>query len=116
MLHARVAAVGPNGTLVGHRLAEVDANVLQAIRGGRHLRPDDAAQRLVARIGAAVVDVPRIDREDHAILVERDPRVAEGALVAVRARGHVLGARLGPLDRARRSALRDASAQTAICG
>ena len=71
---------------------------LKPIRCRRDLRPDDAAQRLIARISAAVVDVPRVDGKNDAVLVERDAGVAEGALVAVRARGHVLGARLRPLD------------------
>ena len=98
MLHARIAAIGTDGTLVGDDLREVDAQVLQPIGRGRHLRPDDAAQRLVARISAAIVDVPGVDGENHAVFVERHARVAKRALVAVRARGHVLGARLRPLD------------------
>ena len=94
VLHARIAAIGADGTLVGDDLREVDAQIFQAIGCRRDLRPDDAAQRLIARISAAVVDVPRVDGKDDAVLVERDARVAEGALVAVRAGGHVLGARL----------------------
>ena len=41
-----------------------------------------------------------IDGGDDAILVERDARIAESALVAVGARNHVLGAGFNPLDRA----------------
>ena len=70
----------------------------QPIRRGRYLRPDDAAQRLVTRVSAAIVDMPGIDREDNAVFVECHARVAKRAFVAVRARGHMLGARLRPLD------------------
>ncbi len=96
----RVAAVRTHRTLVGHHLIHVDAHVLDAIRPGQHLCPDDAAQRLVPRIRSAIIDVPRIDGGDHSILIQRHTRIEKGALVAVRARLHVLGARLRPLHRA----------------
>ena len=98
MLHARIAAVRADGTLVRDHLGEIDAQVFQAVGRGRHLRPDHAAQRLVARISAAIVNVPGIDGENNAVFVERHARVAERPLVAMRARYHVLGARLRPLD------------------
>src|SRR5216684_3727576 len=57
LLHARVAAIRSHGALVGHYLVHLDAHAFNAIRAGQHLRPDDAAQRLVPRIGAAIIDV-----------------------------------------------------------
>ena len=100
VLHAGVAAIGADRTFVGDRLREIDARILEAINAGKHLRPDHAAQRLVARIGAAVVDVAGREGGDHAVLVEGDSSVAESSLIAVGARSDVLGARFHPLDRA----------------
>src|SRR5262249_48310859 len=97
VLHPRVAAVRSHGTLIGHHLREVDAATLEAIGTGKHLRPDDTTQGLVARIGAAIVDMARSDGSDHAVLAKSDARVAEGALVALAAGGHVFGPRLHPL-------------------
>ncbi len=56
VLHARVAPVRPAGGLVRAHLREVDVNVAPAVHPRRHLRPDDAAERLVAAEGSAVVD------------------------------------------------------------
>ena len=106
VLHARIAAIGADRTLVGDRLREIDAGILETIDAGKHLRPDHAAQRLVARISAAIVDMPRVNRGDDAILVQRDAGVAKGPFVAVRARSHVLGARFHPLDGTPASLLR----------
>ena len=57
MLHARVTAVGANGAFVADRLGEINARILEAIDAGKNLRPDDAAERLVARISAAIIDM-----------------------------------------------------------
>src|SRR5207302_3176138 len=99
MLHARVTAVGANRAFVADRLGEINARVLEAIDAGKNLRPDDAAERLVARISAAIVYVARSDGSDDAIFIERHAGVAEGALVAVGAGSHVLRAALHPLHR-----------------
>src|SRR5207245_8656683 len=61
VLHARITPIGANGTFVGDRLPEIDASVLEPIYTTENLRPDHAAQGLIARIGAAVVDVSRVD-------------------------------------------------------
>src|SRR6266853_1406456 len=98
MLHARVSAIGADGTLVGDSLPEIDASVLETIHATENLRPDHATQGLIARIGTTIVDVSRVDGGDDAALVEGYARVAEGALIAVSARNHVLGAGLDPLD------------------
>lgn len=70
VLHARVAAVGPARRLVGADLREVDAHVAPAVAAGRHLRPDDAAERLVSRVRATVVDHPRVEAEHRAVALE----------------------------------------------
>src|SRR5258708_32609194 len=98
MLHARVSAIGAYGTLVGDGLPEIDASVLETIHPTENLRPDHAAQGLIARVGAAVVDVARVDGGDDSVFVEGYARVAGGALVAVSARNHVLGAGFCLLD------------------
>src|SRR5258708_29541401 len=98
VLHARVSAIGAYGTLVGDGLPEIDASVLEPIHATENLRPDHAAQRLIARVGTAVVDVSRVDRRDDAILVEGHACVSKSPLVAVSARNHVLGAGFDPLD------------------
>src|SRR5918912_902401 len=51
VLHARVAAIRRDRRLVRHDLCEVDADVPPPIAPRRNLRPDDAAERLVAREG-----------------------------------------------------------------
>ena len=98
MLHARISAVGSNRTFVSDRLHEIDARVLEAVDAGKYLRPDDAAEGLVTGISAAVVYVARGDSRDHAVFGEGDASVAEGALIAVRAGGHVLGACFHPFN------------------
>src|SRR5271157_4250879 len=99
VLHARVAAIRADGALVADRLCELDTSVLEAIRAAEYLGINHAAQGFVARISAAIINVPRSDRGDHSVLVEGDARVAEDALVSVRARGHVLGAGFHPFHR-----------------
>ena len=78
----------------------VNANILHTVCGGKHLRPNHATERLVAREGAAIVDVFRINRQDDPVFVQRDASIKERAFVAVRARLHMLDARLGPFHRA----------------
>ena len=100
MLHARVAAVRTDGTLIGHSLREINACILEPVDSRKDLRPDDAPQRLVTRVGTAVIDVPRSDRGDDAIFIQRNSRITECTLVAVSAGRHVLGAGLDPFNRA----------------
>src|SRR5205085_5319135 len=85
--------------LVRDYLGEVDADVAPAVAPWRDLRPDDAAERLVAREGAAVVDRPHREAEHRPVRLHRDLDVEERALVAVRVRGVLIGPPLGPLDR-----------------
>src|ERR1700676_3621856 len=85
MLHARISPIRTDGTLIGDGLPEIDASVLEAIDPTENLRPDHAAQGLIARVGSAVVDVSRVDRRDDAILVEGHACVSKSALVAVSA-------------------------------
>src|SRR5438067_1512940 len=61
MLHPRIAPVRRHRRFVRTDLREVDADVPPAVAPRCDLGPDDAAERLVAREGAAVVD--RLDRE-----------------------------------------------------
>src|SRR6266852_5622826 len=98
MLHPRVATVWSHGTFVGYRLAEIDARIPEAVNTRKNLCPDHATEGLIARIGTTIINVARVDRGDDAIFVQCHSRVAEGPLVAVRARDDVLGARLYPLD------------------
>src|ERR1035441_4682580 len=98
VLHARVSAIGADRTLVGDRLTEIDASILETIYPTENLRPDHAAQGFVPRVSAAVVDVARVDGGDDAVFIEGHARVAEGALVAVGARNHVLRAGFDPFD------------------
>src|SRR6266404_5754552 len=98
VLHARITPIGANRTLVGDGLPEIDASVLEPIHATENLRPDHAAQRLIARVGTAVVDMARVDGGDDTLFVEGDARVSKSALVAVSARNHVLGAGFDPLD------------------
>src|SRR5262249_44325926 len=71
-----------------------------AIQARRDLRPDDAAERLVAREGAAVVERLDLEAEHRAVVHDRDLDVVEPALVAVRVGGVLVRSPLGPLDRA----------------
>ena len=98
VLHARVAAVRRAGRLVRHHLRELDADVAPAVAPGRHLRPDDAAERLVAEVRAGVVERLRPEAEHRAVRLDRHLGVLEPALVAVRHRQVEVGAPLGPLD------------------
>src|SRR5215470_4244796 len=100
MLHARISAVWPNRALICHGLGEINAGVLESINARKYLRPNHTAKRLITRIATAIVDVQGSNRSDDAILIERNLRVAERSLIAVGTRGHVLRARLHPLDRA----------------
>ena len=59
--------------------------------------PNHAAERLIPRKPAAIVNVFRIDCQNNAVLVQRRARVEKHTFVAVRARLHVLDARLDPL-------------------
>ena len=97
LLHARVAAIRRGRRFVGARLREVDAHVAPAVAAGRHLRPDDAAERLVARKRAGVVE--RLDpvAEHRAVGFHRHLDVQERALVAVRVGRVLVGAPLRPL-------------------
>ena len=52
LLHPRVAAVRRHGRLVRHRLRELEPDVAPLVHPGRDLRPDDAAERLVAEVRA----------------------------------------------------------------
>ena len=100
VLHPRIAAIRANRTLVRYRLAEIDARIPEAVDAGKNLRPDHAAQWLIARIGTAIINVAGVDCHDDSVFVQSDTRVAECPLVAVCARDVVLGARLDPLHRA----------------
>src|SRR5215471_6266756 len=97
MLHPRITAVRAHGTLVRHRLTEVDASILEAIDPWKYLCPNHAAQRIIARIGATIVNVTRSDRRDHPILVQRNLCISKCALVSVGARDDVFCSRLNPL-------------------
>ncbi len=99
MLHARIAAIRSDGTFIRNDLREIDANVFEAVRARKNLRPDDAAERFVARKRAAIVHVARFDGGDYAVFIERDARIEKGALVAVRAGQQMFGARFGPFHR-----------------
>src|ERR1700676_5757093 len=98
MLDSGRAAIWSHGTLVGDGLIEIDAGVPETINAGEHLRPNGAAQRFVARIGAAIIDVLRCDSGDDAVFVESDPRFAEGGFVSVGAGNVVLGTRFNPFE------------------
>ncbi len=97
VLHARVAAVRRDGGLVRRHLSELDANVAPAVHAGRHLRPDDAAERLVAQPGAGVVERLRPEPEQGAVVLDGHLGLEEPALVAVRHRHVEVGAPLRPL-------------------
>ena len=99
VLHARVAAVRAARRLVRADLGEVDADVPPAVDAGRDLRPDDAAERLIPRPGAAVVDHPRLEPEHRAVRLDRHFDVEEDPLVPVRVGRVLIGAPLRPVDR-----------------
>ena len=99
LLHAGVAAVRRDGRLVRHRLRELEPDVPPLVQPRGDLRPDHAAERLVAEVGAGVVDRLRAEAEQRAVGLDRDLGVLEPALVAVRHRLVELRAPLGPLDR-----------------
>ena len=111
VLHPRVAAVRRHRRLVRADLREVDADVAPAVAARRDLRPDDAAERLVAREGAAVVDRAHREAEHRPVRLHRHLDVEERALVAVRVRRVLVGPPLrplhGPVQLAREQAARD---------
>src|SRR5437879_12536490 len=106
MLHAGISAIGTDGAFVGYCLTEINAGILEAIYPGKNLRPDHAPEWLVSRICAAIVDVPRDNRSNHAVSMQRNPAVAKRSFSSMPARGHVLGAGFRPLDRVRSGLLR----------
>src|ERR1700733_1516222 len=98
MLHAGVSAIRADRTLIRDCLREVYACILEAINPWKDLRPDHVAQRFVPGIRAAVIDVSRDNRGNHAILIESGTSVEKSPLVTVGARSDVFRARLHPLD------------------
>ena len=113
VLHARVAAVRRARRLVRRDLREVDADVPPLVHAGRDLRPDDAAERLVAQPGAGVVERLRPEAEQRAVVLDRDLGLVEPALVAVRHRHVEVGAPLRPLHGAVRACARAGSTRRA---
>src|SRR6266568_973532 len=99
MLHPRIAAVWADGTLVGDGLREIDTRILETVDAGKDLCPNHATERLVARVRAAVVDVPRSDPCDNSVPIEGHARVAKRALVPVGAGNVVLRACFDPFHR-----------------
>src|SRR6185437_13859341 len=99
VLEARVAAIRPAGRLVRAHLREVDVDVADPIAPCRHLRPDDATDRLVAWKGTAVVERLHPVGEDRAVILHSDLDIAEPALVSVGVGHVVVGPPLGPVDR-----------------
>ena len=98
VLHARVAAVRRDRGLVRHHLLVVDAHVPPAVHARHDLRPDHAAERLVAQVCTRVVERLAAKAEQRPVSLDGDLDVVEPALVAVRHRLVELGAPLGPLD------------------
>ena len=98
VLHPRVPAVRRHRRLVGADLREVDLDVPPAVQARRHLRPDDAAERLVARERPAVVEGAHLEAGHRAVGLHRDLDVQKRALVPVRVRHVLVRAPLGPLD------------------
>src|SRR2546425_12621857 len=96
MLHAGISAIGTDGAFVGYCLTEINAGILEAIYAGKNLRPDHAPEWLVSRICAAIVDVPRDNRSNHAVSFQRNPGVPKSSFFFLRARGHVPGAGFHP--------------------
>ncbi len=70
-----------------------------AVHPRRDLRPDHAAERLVAEPGAGVVERLGAEAEQRPVVLDRDLGVLEPALVAVRHREVEVGAPLRPLHR-----------------
>src|SRR5260370_29487840 len=70
------------------------------MHGRKYVRPDHAAQWVITWISPAIIDMARVDCGDNAILIQRNPWVAERPFVAVCTRDVVLGASLDPLHRA----------------
>ena len=99
MLHPRVATVRRHRRLVGADLREVDANVAPAVAARRDLRPDDAAERLVARERPAVVDRADGEAEHRPVRLHGDGDVEERALVPMCVRRVLIGPPLRPLHR-----------------
>src|SRR2546426_11497116 len=97
MLHAGISAIGTDGAFVGYCLTEINAGILEAIYAGKNLRPDHAPEWLVSRICAAIVDVPRDNRSNHAGSIQRNPGVAKRWFIFIRARGHMLSSCFDPL-------------------
>src|ERR1700723_3381163 len=96
MLHARVAAIRANRTLIRHNLRKIEARILETIRTGKNLRPNNATKRFVARKCPTIVDMTRLDRRNYAVFIERYARIKKRPLVAMRASQQMLGARLSP--------------------
>ena len=111
VLHARVAAVRRARRLVRRDLRELEADVPPLVDARCDLRPDDAAERLVAEPRAGVVERLRAEAEQRAVVLHGDLGVVEPALVAVRHRHVEVGAPFRPLHRpvelAREQAARD---------
>ena len=99
VLHARVTAVRGDGRLVRRHLRELELDVAPAVHPGSHLRPDHAAERLVAQPRAGVVERLGPEAEQRAVVLDGDLGVPEPALVAVRHREVEVGAPLRPLHR-----------------
>ena len=76
VLHARVAAVRGDGRLVRRDLRELELDVAPAVHPRRDLRPDHAAERLVAQPRAGVVERLRPEAEQRPVVLDRDLRVA----------------------------------------
>src|SRR3989442_9461673 len=96
MLHAGISAIGTDGAFVGYCLTEINAGILEAIYAGKNLRPDHAPEWLGSRVCAPIVDVPRDNRSNRAVSIQRNPGVAQNSFISMRARGHVLGTRFPP--------------------
>ena len=99
LLHPRVPTVRRDGPLVRHRLRELEVDVAPLVHPGRDLRPDHAAERLVAEVRTCVVDRLRSEPEQRAVGLDGDLGVEEPPLVAVRHRLVEVRPPLGPLDR-----------------
>src|SRR5207245_11468314 len=97
MLHAGISAIGTDGAFVGYCLTEINAGILEAIYAGKNLRPDHAPEWLVSRICAAIVDVPRDNRSNHAGSIQRNPGFAKSSFISMRPRSPVLGPPFPPL-------------------
>src|SRR5262249_33662437 len=96
MLHARVSTVRANRAFIGHSLRKLDACILEAVNSRKHLRPDHASQRFIARICATIIDVARRNRSNNTFLVEGYTGIAECPFISMCARSHVLRPCLHP--------------------